>query len=72
MSEKVTLYKFQLQRILDTLILTARINESKNRISAWDRSVMESLGYAKNAMLGNIDAKSERFCNQSQEDILDE
>lgn len=53
--EEITIYKFQLETIVDALRITSRIHDSSKGITCHDRQVRQALQYAKNALSGEKD-----------------
>jgi len=53
--EEITIYKFQLENIIDALRLTSRIHNSKSGETCFDRQVRDAHQYAKNALDGKKD-----------------
>lgn len=53
--EEVTIYKFQLERIIDALRVTSNIHESHKGETSHDRQVRQAYEYAKNALKGEKD-----------------
>lgn len=53
--EEITIYKFQLENIVDALRLTSRIHNSKSGETCFDRQVRNAHLYAKNALEGKKD-----------------
>ncbi len=50
--EEITIYKFQLENILEALRVTSNIHDSRLRETAHDRMVRDAYQYAKNALDG--------------------
>lgn len=48
--EEITIYKFQLETILEALRLTANFHHSRNGETCFDRQVRQAEQYAKNAL----------------------
>lgn len=63
--EKVEIYRFQLEEIIDALRMTANIhgsrNPSKEGQTCHDRTVVKAEKFAKNALEGNIDREVSHF-----------
>jgi hypothetical protein len=55
--EEITMYKFQLEAIKDALRLTANLNDCRGRVTAYDRSIMQSITFVDNALLGKINER---------------
>ena len=55
--EEITIYKFQLENIIDALKITSRIHNSKEGRTCHDRMVRQGLRFAENALNGNKDKK---------------
>ncbi len=53
--EEITIYKFQLETILEALRLTSNIHESQNGETCFDRQVRQAYKYAQNALAGEKD-----------------
>lgn len=53
--EEITIYKFQLENIIDALRLTSRIHNSKSGETCFDIQVRDAHLYAKNALEGKKD-----------------
>jgi len=53
--EEITIYKFQLEKIIDALRITSNIHNCTKGVTCHDRQVRQSLEYAKNALIGNKD-----------------
>ena len=52
---EITIYKFQLESIIDALRITSNIHNSSKGKTCHDRQVRQSLQYAKNALSGEKD-----------------
>jgi len=50
--EERTIYKFQLETIIEALRITSQIHESSKGKTCHDRQVRQALEYAKNALNG--------------------
>ena len=54
--EEITIYKYQLEKIFDTLRIAANIHESRNKAkegrTCFDRMVTQAEQFAKNALNG--------------------
>ena len=48
--EEITIYKFQLETIIEALRITSNIHESSKGITCHDRQVRQAYQYAKNAL----------------------
>jgi hypothetical protein len=53
--EVVTIYKFQLESIIDALRITSQIHNSKEGKTCHDRQVRQAYEYAKNALADKKD-----------------
>jgi hypothetical protein len=53
--EEVTLYKFQLENIIESLRITSNIHKCSKLETSHDRQVRSALQYARNALSGNKD-----------------
>ena len=53
--EEITIYKFQLENIIEALRITSNIHNSGSLVTSHDRQVSSALQYAKNALDGNKD-----------------
>lgn len=53
--EEITIYKFQLKRILEALRITSNVNNSQEGETCYDRQVRQAYEYAKNALNGEKD-----------------
>ena len=53
--EEITIYKFQLETIIEALRITSNIHESSNGKTCHDRQVRQALEFAKNALKGEKD-----------------
>lgn len=53
--EEITIYKFQLEIIIEALRITSNIHNSSTLETSHDRQVRSALQYAKNALIGNKD-----------------
>ena len=53
--EEITLYKFQLENIIEALRITSNIHQSSKLETSHDRQVRSALQYAKNALNGSKD-----------------
>lgn len=50
--KEITIYKFQLETIIEALRLTSNIHESSKGVTCHDRQVRQALQFAKNALSG--------------------
>lgn len=50
--EEVTIYKFQLEIIIDALRLTNNIHDCNKKVTCYDRQVNQAYEFAKNALKG--------------------
>lgn len=53
--EEITIYKFQLEIIIEALRITSNIHDSSNGKTCHDRQVRQAYKYAKNALDGKKD-----------------
>jgi hypothetical protein len=53
--EEMTIYKFQLENIIEELRITSNIHSSSKLETSHDRQVRSALQYARNALSGNKD-----------------
>jgi len=53
--EEITIYKFQLETIIEALRITSNIHESSKGVTCHDRQVRQALQFAKNALEGKKD-----------------
>jgi hypothetical protein len=53
--EEVTIYKFQLETIIEALRITSNIHNSSKGETCHDRQVRQAWQYAKNALKGKKD-----------------
>jgi hypothetical protein len=53
--EEITIYKFQLENIIEALRITSNIHNCSKLETSHDRQVRSSLQYAKNALNGDKD-----------------
>ncbi|MBK9936650.1 MAG: hypothetical protein IPP05_21685 [Cytophagaceae bacterium] len=53
--EEITIYKFQLETIIEALRITSNIHESSKGVTCHDRQVRQALKFAKNALEGKKD-----------------
>jgi hypothetical protein len=53
--EELTIYKFQLEQLKDTLRMVANVLGSRAKISSLDRDIMASTEMVNNAFESNID-----------------
>lgn len=51
--EEITIYKFQLESIVEALRITSNIHNCNKLETSHDRQVRSALQYAKNALEGN-------------------
>jgi len=65
--EEITIYKFQLESILEALRITSNIHDSSQLITSHDRQVREALQYAKNALNGKKDIKVNYMTGKNKE-----
>lgn len=50
--KELTIYKFQLEQIIEALRLTSLLNNCQRKTSCYDRQVVRAMLYAKNVMEG--------------------
>ena len=55
--EEITIYKFQLENIIDALRITSNIHDSGKLETSHDRQVRSALQYSINALSGNKDVE---------------
>ena len=55
--EEITIYKYQLENIIDALRITSRMHNSNEGLTCHDRQVRSALQYAKNALKGEKDTE---------------
>ena len=55
--EEITIYKFQLERIIEALRITSNIHNSSKGKTCHDRQVRQALQFAKNALEGKKDVE---------------
>jgi hypothetical protein len=55
--EEITMYKFQLENIIEALRITSNIHNSSTLQTSHDRQVRSALQYAKNALSGKKDVE---------------
>lgn len=55
--EEITIYKFQLDTIIEALRITSNIHDSSKGVTCHDRQVRQALKYAENAAKGQKDIK---------------
>jgi hypothetical protein len=55
--EEITIYKFQLETILEALRLTSNIHKSNLGKTCHDRQVRQAYKYCENALKGDKDVK---------------
>lgn len=48
--EEITIYKFQLETIIEALRITSNIHNSSSGVTCHDRQVRQAYEYAKNAL----------------------
>ena len=53
--EEITIYKFQLEAIIEALRITSNIHQSIKGKTCHDRQVRQAYQYAKNALKGEKD-----------------
>lgn len=53
--EEITIYKFQLERIIEALRITSNIHNSSKGVTCHDRQVRQAYKFAKNAIEGKKD-----------------
>jgi hypothetical protein len=53
--EEITIYKFQLEVIIDALRITSNIHNSNQKVTCHDRMVTKAKKYAENALNGEKD-----------------
>jgi len=55
--EEITIYKFQLEVILEALRITSNIHNSTKKVTCHDRQVRQAYEFAKNALEKQIDKR---------------
>jgi hypothetical protein len=55
--EEITIYKFQLETIIEALRITSKIHNSSEGKTCHDRQVRQAYQYAKNALKGEKDVE---------------
>lgn len=55
--EEITIYKFQLETIIEALRITSNIHNSSKGKTCHDRQVRQALEFAKNALNGEKDKR---------------
>jgi len=55
--DEITIYKFQLETIIEALRITSNIHNSSEMITCHDRQVRQAYEYAKNALEGRKDLR---------------
>lgn len=55
--EEITIYKFQLETIIEALRITSNIHDSSRGETCHDRQVRQAYEYAKNALKGEKDVE---------------
>lgn len=53
--EEITIYKFQLETIIEALRMTSNLNDSPHAHTCYDRTVNQAYEFAKNALSGEKD-----------------
>jgi hypothetical protein len=53
--EEITIYKFQLEEIMDALRMTSNLHDSQLGKTCFDRTVRQANQYAENALNGDKD-----------------
>ena len=66
--EEITIYKFQLENIIEALRITSNIHESRKGKTSHDRQVRSALQYAKNALNGDKDVQVEYMTGLNKQD----
>jgi len=59
--EKIEIYAFQLEAIVEALRLTKNLNKCSSKETSFDRTVCQAQEYAKNALERNIEKIVDRF-----------
>lgn len=59
--EEITIYKFQLETMVEALRITSNIHESSKGKTCHDRQVRQALQYGKNALEGKKENKVSYF-----------
>jgi hypothetical protein len=55
--EEITIYKFQLEIIIEALLITSNIHNSSRGETCYDRQVRQAYEYAKNALKNEKDVE---------------
>ena len=55
--EEITIYKFQLEEIIDALRMTSNAHKSYEGLTCFDRTVRRAKQYAENALKGEKDTE---------------
>lgn len=55
--EEITIYKFQLETIIEALRLTSKLHRSNKGETCYDRQVRQAYEFAKNALNGMKDTE---------------
>lgn len=63
--EEITIYKFQLETILEALRITSNIHDSNEGKTCHDRQVRQALQYAKNALANEKDKEVKYMSKQT-------
>lgn len=66
--EEITLYKFQLENIIEALRITSNIHNSTKLVTSHDRQVRSALQYAKNALNGDKDIEVNYITGLNKQD----
>ena len=65
--KEITIYKFQLESILEALRITSNIHDSSQLRTSHDRQVRQALQYAKNALNGEKDIQVNYMTGKNKE-----
>jgi len=66
--EEITIYKFQLESIIEALRITSNIHECSKLETSHDRQVRSALQYAKNALAENKDIQVNYMTGKNKQD----
>ena len=66
--KEITIYKFQLESILEALRITSNIHDSSQLRTSHDRQVRQALQYAKNALNGEKDIQVNYMTGKNKQD----
>lgn len=66
--EEITIYKFQLENIIEALRITSNIHNCSKLETSHDRQVRSALQYAKNALNGDKDVEVNYMTGTNKKD----